>query len=204
MTTADLQHYETEELTIDAVKANVYMMIFFIPAVVLMTTPYYFLWPEQFTQQSLGALYQQFTTYRVLVYAGVFVVMLTGVVLHELIHGITWARYTKNGFKSIRFGILWHVMTPYCHCEEPLRIRHYIIGGLMPAIVLGAIPFILALVTGSMILLCFGIFFTIAAGGDFMIVNLLRKEPMSAYIQDHPSKIGCFIYRKNLPATHSR
>jgi hypothetical protein len=26
-----------------------------------------------------------------------------GIILHELIHGITWAKYTKDGFKSIRF-----------------------------------------------------------------------------------------------------
>jgi hypothetical protein len=43
-----------------------------------------------------------------------FIVLIAtiGIILHELIHGITWAKYTKDGFKSIRFGVLWKFLTP--------------------------------------------------------------------------------------------
>jgi hypothetical protein len=33
----------------------------------------------------------------------VLIALTIGIILHELIHGITWAKYTKDGFKSIRF-----------------------------------------------------------------------------------------------------
>ena len=65
----------------------------------------------------------------------------------------------------------------------------------MPGIILGIIPSIIAIVTGSLGLFIFGLFFTLAAGGDFMIVNLLRNEPKNNLVQDHPSKIGCYIFR---------
>jgi hypothetical protein len=55
--------------------------------------------------------------------------------LHELIHGITWAKYTKDGFKSIRFE--------YFEILDSIAIARAIISQtlynwrIMPAIVLG-------------------------------------------------------------------
>jgi len=125
-----------------------------------------------------------------------FFLLIAGTILHELIHGITWSRYTDRGFKSIKFGILWKMLTPYCHCQEPLTVRQYIAGAIMPALILGIMPALASILTGSLGLLVFGIFFTMAAGGDFMIINLLRKENKNNLVEDHPSEAGCFIYRK--------
>lgn len=119
-----------------------------------------------------------------------------GIVLHELIHGITWAKFAKEGFKSIKFGVLWKMLTPYCHCKEALNVKQYIIGALTPAIVMGIVPSIIAIIIGDFGLLIFGMFFTMAAAGDFLIINLIRKENSSDLVQDHPSEVGCYIYRK--------
>jgi fatty-acid desaturase len=59
----------------------------------------------------------------------VLIALTIGIILHELIHGITWAKYTKDGFKSIRFGVLWKFLT-LLPLQEPLLVKHYIIGGL--------------------------------------------------------------------------
>jgi hypothetical protein len=69
-------------------------------------------------------------------------------------------------------------------------------GAIMPAIILGFIPAVLSIVLGSVFLLVFGIFFTMAAIGDFMIINLIRKESSNSMVLDHPSEAGCYIYRK--------
>jgi uncharacterized membrane protein YvlD (DUF360 family) len=95
----------------------------------------------------------------------------------------------------MKYGVIWKWLTPYCHCKEPLLVKEYIIGALMPAIILGFIPSIMAIFTGNITLILFGLFFTMAAGGDFMIINILRKEAMDSLVQDHSSKIGCYIYR---------
>lgn len=102
-----------------------------------------------------------------------------------------------KGFKSIKFGVISKYLTPYCHCKEPLLVNHYITGAIMPAIILGIIPSVLSIITGYPGLFMFGLFFTFAAGGDFMIIDILKKEPMNNLVQDHPSKIGCYIFRPN-------
>ena len=124
------------------------------------------------------------------------VAIVAGIVLHELIHGITWAIFTKNGFRSIRFGVLWKYLTPYCHCKEPLKIKHYLAGAITPAIFIGFIPAIVGIIIGSESLTVYGMIFTVAAIGDFMIIHLLRKENRNDYVQDHPSEAGCYIYRE--------
>ena len=68
----------------------------------------------------------------------------------------------------------------------------------MPSIILGLLPAIVAIYIGNFGLLLFGIFFTMAACGDFLVINLLRKENMKSFVQDHPSEAGCYIYRKNI------
>lgn len=102
----------------------------------------------------------------------------------------------SQGFKSIKFGILWKMLTPYCHCREALNVKQYIIGAFTPAIFLGIVPSLVAIATGNFGLLIFGIFFTVSAGGDFLVINLIRKENSTDLVQDHPSEAGCYIYRK--------
>ena len=66
----------------------------------------------------------------------------------------------------------------------------------MPGLTLGIAPLLIGFVLGHVGLFLFGIFFSIAAMGDFTIVYLIRKEPASAWVQDHPDKIGCIVYEK--------
>jgi hypothetical protein len=35
-----------------------------------------------------------------------------------------------------------------------------------------------------------------AAAGDFLLINLLRKENSYDLVQDHSSEAGCYIFRK--------
>ena len=193
----DLKGYSREQLTIDLVRANVVGLLSIIPITLLFGLPYYLIWKEQFTINKLRDFLEGFSS--AVVGSGavaIFVVMIGGIVVHELIHGITWARYTKKGFRSIKFGILWKMLTPYCHCKEPLRLREYVTGAMAPGIVVGILPAIIAIIIGSVPLLLFGIFFTMAASGDVMIINLLRNEKRDDLVLDHPSEAGCYIYRK--------
>lgn len=194
--------YTKEKLTIDIVKANIYGIVIIFPIALIYGVPYFLLWKGQFTLEYFRSVLD--TPHPLTVFMGLFLllgIMAGGIVLHELIHGITWSLFASKGFKSIRFGVMWKMLTPYCHCKEPLKVSHYILGAIMPAIILGIIPAFIALFTGSFGLLLFALLFTIAAIGDFMIINLLRKERMDDLAEDHPSEAGCFIYRKNPDST---
>ncbi|MBN1145206.1 MAG: DUF3267 domain-containing protein [Bacteroidales bacterium] len=190
--------FTKEKLTIDIVRANIYGIAIMFPIALIYGIPYFLLWKEQFTIDSLKNTLDNTHPAGVFIgFSSLIIIMIAGIILHELIHGITWALFASKGFKSIRFGVLWKMLTPYCHCKEPLKVRHYILGAIMPAIILGIIPAVIALFTGSFGLLLFALLFTISAIGDFMIINLLRKERMDDLAEDHPSEAGCYIYRKN-------
>lgn len=186
--TEDLNHYSKEERTIDIMKAQLYAILYFIPFALLFGIPYFIFWRSQFTVHYL-------TNRGLLLLPIILLVVVAGIVLHELIHGITWSLFAKTGFRSIKFGVMWKALTPYCHCKEPLLVKQYIIGAIMPAVILGFLPSIIGIMTGNFGLFIFGMFFTMAAGGDFMIIHLLSKESMNSMVQDHPDKVGCYIYK---------
>jgi hypothetical protein len=192
----ELEAYNKELRTINIVQANLIAMFAFFPIILIYGIPYYLLWTNQFNLVSFREIIRNNYLGVYGSTASLFLIVIFGIVLHEMIHGITWARFAKNGHISIKYGVLWKMLTPYCHCKEPLKVKHYILGAITPAIILGLFPVIYSFFTGNIGVLIFGVFFTVAALGDFMIINLLRKENMNSYVLDHPSEAGCYIFTK--------
>lgn len=194
----ELKNYKIEAKLISATMANIYGLLMMIPVCLIFVTPFYLIWPDRLRQANFEDLVAS-TFGQPTGLTSLFVIILlflVSVILHELIHGITWSFYTKNGFSSIRFGINWKMLMPYCHCKEPLLLRHYITGAIMPFMLLGLIPLIWAIFTGRLLLLVTGLIMTISAIGDFMIIALIRKYPGDTLVLDHPNEAGCYIYLK--------
>lgn len=189
-------HYTRHLLKVDIYRANLVGILILVPVALLYGIPYYLIWKADFTIENLKYISDGMGLSPVLQAVIVFGTIIIGVILHEAIHGLTWARYASNGHRAIRYGFMLKMLTPYCHCTEPLQVRHYITGALMPAIVLGLLPALISIITGQFFLLVLGIFFTMVATGDFMVANLLRREKMDDYAQDHPSEAGCYVFRK--------
>jgi hypothetical protein len=101
--------------------------------------------------------------------------------------------FTRKKWKAISFGVKWEYITPYCHCNEPIKKWQFFIGAVMPLLVLGVIPLIISLSNGSFVLWFFGFFFTIAAGGDIIAIWMLRKVNITQLVLDHPSELGFII-----------
>lgn len=179
----NLDQYIKEKKTIDIYKASKLAVVLFFVALIIFGTPFYFIWQPAILFSSQGVLLFS-------------LLLVIGIVLHELIHGLFLGLFAKEGFRSIKFGVIWEYLTPYCHCNEPLMIKHYITGAVMPAILLGLIPSIVSLFIGNLLWLILGAFFISAAAGDIMQIWILRKENMQSLVQDHPSEPGCFIYRE--------
>jgi hypothetical protein len=185
------EKYKKEKVTFNVFLANLFSILLAIPTVLIFGLPYYLIWKNEFQFKDIFPhhFFESFWIWIVLL------VLILGIIAHELIHGIIWARYTKNGFKSIKFGIMWKMLTPYCHCKEPLKVRQYVTGSIMPAIILGFIPAILAIIIGNTGLLIFGIIFIVVGSGDFLVIFTLRNEKENTLIEDHPSEIGFYVYR---------
>lgn len=187
------------KLTVNLAWANIFGLIVFVIVAIPTAYLWQILWGFDDVLSPSGnnmsdeELSSWLTSY-IIGLAIVIIVCLAGTVIHELIHGITWAHYAKGGWKSISFGVLWKKLTPYCHCDEPLLVRPYIIGALMPLIVLGILPWVLGLCIGSFWTTVFGVFFIVAAAGDILIVWKLRQEKATSSVLDHPTEAGCIIY----------
>lgn len=127
-----------------------------------------------------------------------FVALIVSIVIHELIHGFTWSRFTQNKFKDIEFGIIWKSLNPYCTCKVPLNRKAYIMGLIMPCLVLGVIPCIIAIINGNGWLLTYGIFMIVSAGGDLLIGKMIldTKTKENALFIDHPTTIGLVVFEK--------
>ena len=191
-----LKHIIKKEVTMGAGEANIYALVFLIPIIIVLAIPYYYIWSEQFTMEKIEEYLEARDAWTYIDIAIGMVILLISIITHELLHGLGWSIYAKKGWKSIKFGMNWKFLTPYCHCKEPLLLNKYRFGSVLPAIILGIIPSIIAIITGHLGLMAFGFFFTFAAGGDFLILWLLRNENSTDFVQDHPDKIGCFIIRQ--------
>jgi hypothetical protein len=124
-----------------------------------------------------------------------FVLFLALVPVHELLHGLTWSLFCKDGWSGINFGMMGKSLTPYCTCREPLRFGHYLLGCLMPLLVLGVGFFLAALLVGSPLLAYLGVVNILAAGGDITI-SFLALRHRKGWFLDHPSACGFLVFEK--------
>jgi hypothetical protein len=120
--------------------------------------------------------------------------LVAGIVVHELLHGLGWMVFGGVARADIEIGVKWKLLTPYAHTRARMATRAYRWAVLLPGLVLGMVPALLAIASGSVLLLTFGLAFTVAAGGDFLVLWLLRDVPAEAKVADHPTKAGSVVY----------
>lgn len=173
------------DLSVSMAEANLYALVATLPPAALIIAGYSMFWGIGALGRGAMALFGNF-----LLFVAILVV---GVVVHELIHGLTWALAGRKPLRAIRFGVQWKTLTPYAHCSEPLEVRAYRIGAAMPGLLLGILPSLAGIVGGSGFLTAFGLFFTLAAGGDFLILWLIRGVRPGTLVEDHPERAGCYV-----------
>lgn len=177
--------YEQEDLTIGIVYANVMAIVLCLPIVIAFSVAYQLVNAgKEMTWSSP--------------FEGLFVLLafFVLIVVHELIHGITWAYYAPSHWKSVSFGFMVQYLTPYCTCNEPLKKNQYIIGALMPTIILGILPAIVSIIIGSWLLFALNALMIFGGGGDLTIVlKLLRyREKEGTIFVDHPYQCGLVAF----------
>jgi hypothetical protein len=186
----DITGYLKEKRTINVLLANIYSVLIFIFAAILLSIVYYLIWNED------DLFDKSRKSFKNLGFFSFLFMLIIGIILHELLHGIVFSIYAKKGYKSVKFGVLWKVLTPYCHCKEPLKVREFIIAALTPTVALGLVPSVISMFIGNIELLLFGILFFAAGAGDLMLVSSILREKESALIYDLPDEIGYDLYRK--------
>ncbi len=193
--------YERKDLTAGVVEANVAALVFPLPFVILAGVIFFAVNPFGNLADSFSVGIENDGGLDVLLVAVYAVSLIILFILHEAIHGITWGIFAKNHFRSISFGVIWEMLTPYCTCAEPLKKWQYILGGAMPTIVLGVGMTALSAVTGNFMIMLLNEVMIFGGGGDlFIIIKMLRYRPEDGDVvyYDHPYECGVVAYTKAL------
>lgn len=174
-----------KDLSISIQQANLYSLGLAIPIIALELGVYLLGWgfdkfKAGWDNVSAGIIY-------------FLIAFVAGIIGHEIIHGFSWAYFGKKPLRAIHYGIQWKTCTPYAHCIEPLEVNAYRIGACLPGILLGVVPALIGIIGGSGELLLWGLIFTLAAGGDMLVVWLIRHVPAGQLIEDHPNRAGCYV-----------
>ena len=116
------------------------------------------------------------------------------VIVHEGVHAIGWKVTSGLDWSQFTFGIDKKSLSPYCHATAPMDIRAYRIGGGAPLLLVGILPFIYALLTGSAMWALLSAVLISAAVGDIYVLWSLRHVPAGSLCLDHPTQAGCIVY----------
>ncbi|OUP23685.1 DUF3267 domain-containing protein [Gemmiger sp. An194] len=187
------QGYRRVDLVVDVVQANVMAVVVMLPFLAAAAVLFFALNP-------VGEVYIPFSGMALWLLA--FLVL---VVLHEAIHGLTWGLMAPHGFKAIAFGVIWQMLTPYCTCNDGLKRWQYLLGGLMPTLILGFGLAGLATAQGSLWLFSLAEVMILGGGGDFLVVFKMLRHPQKdgAVYYDHPYECGMVVFEPengNVPA----
>ena len=181
------QGYERKNLTFGIVEANVWAIVVTLPIILPFLIAYFMMWGmKDFVLPWWGYLLGM-------------VILVALIVVHELIHGAVFACFAKDGFKSVAFGVIWSMLTPYCTCRESLKRKHYMLAILAPTAVLGILPAAVALISGSWGVMLIGIFMILGGGGDVMCAIKLatyRTKGKECLFFDHPYEVGLAVFEK--------
>jgi hypothetical protein len=183
--------YTIKPMTLDVVKANILAFVVMLPFGILFAWLYFYINPTL----DYGIAYD---TLLILLLA-YLVLTLVLTVVHELIHGLTWGIFTKNHFRSIEFGIIWKMLTPYCTCAEPLKKGQYLLGSVMPTLILGFGLGVVAAVCHSILLFIAAETMIFGGGGDFQIIFKMlfyRSKGSETVFYDHPTECGFVVFEK--------
>lgn len=174
----------SEERTATVAKANVAALVGVLPPLVVLVAAYGFVWGWGALGAGFDALASPLWRF-LLLFVG-------GVLVHEVLHGVAW-RLAGAERGSVSLGFQVQTLTPYAHSSAAMTARAYRIGAVTPGIVLGVVPTFAGLAFGMGSVFWFGLIFTLAAGGDALILWLLRGVSADRLVKDHPSKPGCLV-----------
>lgn len=176
---------QTGTYSLSIAEANWKSLLIVLPIAVLYILAYRMLWSWEKTAADFLIPFNQ--------YGMALFFLIAGICLHELLHGITWIAKARLDWNAVKYGFKLSGLAPYAHCKKPISAKAYRWGIIAPGLILGILPFLTGLLAGHAGLASFGFIFTLAAGGDFLMLWVIRDIPRDRLVKDHPSRIGCII-----------
>jgi hypothetical protein len=175
--------YTETHKTMSMAKANIFALLVSGPIAIICYILYFYKWGIEIDVVKND----------ILIFSVSYILL---IIVHEGLHGLTWAYSCKDKWKSIRFGFELKTLTPYCHCMEPLTKNQYILGALTPLLITGIIPYIVCVAIGNYLGMFTSVVMIVAAGGDLAMSLKIIRMNNDTLILDHPTLCGCITYEK--------
>ncbi len=129
------------------------------------------------------------------------IAFLVFVVIHELLHGISFILFGKVKIKEVKFGLVLKSGMAYCISTVPVPIKAARISLMMPVYAVCIPLYIVGILLNSVGLALLAIFFLSGSIADFYYMWISRKVEKELYMfEEMPVEsgyeIGYRIYRK--------
>ena len=195
-TDLEAEGYTRKDKLISLKKANTVGNLVILPLVVIVVVLYIVVNGLNFLPKACMAQFGKLSP--IWMFVSLFAAVVFTVV-HELIHGFFWAFGARNGWKDVEFGFVAKMLTPYCTCMSPIKKPIYVVGAMMPMLILGVVTGVVAIVTGIPFLLPFAVVHIFGGAGDILITGMILKEDLKGkdvLIFDHPYDCGFVLFEK--------
>jgi hypothetical protein len=180
------QELEWEERTIPNEKVNMVALLTFLPLTLAAFGPFLLIHGPVAVSAGFNWLFGNLFVF--------FAIFFGSIIIHEGLHALGWAWFGRVSLREMKFGIFKG--NPYTHVKVPIRARAYQWGGALPGIVLGVVPAVVSWISGNGALMLFAAIMLATAGGDAIMLWLLRDVSPERLVQDHPSAIGCLVMKE--------
>lgn len=190
-----IKYYKMKEVYIDSKKVQLIGFLFSIPIVLFFVLIFWLKWDECFKHdlkeiKELILFSDNKKINSILIFVIPNFIILIGIIIHELIHGVFMAFFSKNNWKSVRFGLMTKHLIPYANCKEFLTSKQMLLVTLSPFFILGFFPFLYSVIFGNLFFFFISFSMTLGAVGDFIYAYLIITKGLNQMILDHESKIG--------------
>jgi hypothetical protein len=116
-----------------------------------------------------------------------------GRLLHELLHLAAYRLFGRAPRGAARLALGRAALSPQVECDRPITARAYRRVLAFPGLVLGVLPGLAAMATGSWLLLVWAIWMVVVAGGDVAALWAMRGVPGESVVFAHPTRLGCQV-----------
>jgi hypothetical protein len=140
-----------------------------------------------------GALFFESDTSRFFRLIVLVPVAVVSIVLHELLHAAGFVLFGRLPWSAVEFGIHWKALAPFAHCKTAMPASVYRASVVLPAVVLGVVPYSMGLLIGLAWLSGFGVLMLVAAVGDLIVLWVTRRVAGDTRVIDHPRRPGCWV-----------
>ncbi|MBP6017016.1 MAG: alpha/beta fold hydrolase [Candidatus Promineofilum sp.] len=128
-----------------------------------------------------------------LILLGLLGALAAGLFLHELGHLIGYRLFGRVGPGAARLSFGRAPLAPQIQCDSPMAATAFRRMLWLPGLALGIVPAVVAIAVGSWVLLIWGVWMTITAGGDVAALWAMRDLPAATPVRGHPRRVGCVV-----------